>query len=187
MVSVHSSGAYGDDQSYAYAINADGRYVAFYSYATNLVDADTNGKSDVFVHDRQDGATTRVSVASNGTQGDNYSYSPAISADGRYVTFYSYATNLVDGDTNGFEDIFVHDRQSGATTRVSVASNGAQGDNDSDFCAISANGKYVTFDSMATNLAVGNTNGTWDVYVRGPLTSFPWPMFLPATTGAKPF
>jgi hypothetical protein len=84
--------------------------VAFYSEAANLVSGDTNGSADIFVHDRQTGATTRVSVDSAGNQGNSHSYYPAISADGRYVAFSSDASNLVLGDTNGIRDVFVHDR-----------------------------------------------------------------------------
>ena len=81
---------------------------------------DTNGAIDVFVHDRQTGQTTRVSVASDGTQGNDHSFVSSLSADGRYVAFTSLASNLVAGDTNGTSDAFVHDRQTGQTTRVSV-------------------------------------------------------------------
>src|SRR5438067_11090755 len=83
------------------SISADGRFVAFDSRATNLVPGDTNGRSDVFVHDRQTRRTERVSVDSAGTQADAESASPALSADGRFVAFSSSATNLVPGDTNG--------------------------------------------------------------------------------------
>src|SRR5207247_971346 len=98
----------------------------FYSLATNLVAGDTNGFFDVFVHDRQTGATTRVSVDSAGTQGDGHSSSPAISADGRFVAFTSHDTNLVTGDTNNSDDVFLRDRQSGTTSRVSVGAGGVQ-------------------------------------------------------------
>jgi hypothetical protein len=103
------------DGSREAAISADGRFVAFTSFATNLVAGDTNARSDIFVRDRQTGETSRVSVASDGTQGNAptpgiSSELAALSADGRFVAFRSAATNLVDGDTNGWPDIFVHDR-----------------------------------------------------------------------------
>src|SRR5437016_61982 len=121
-VSVASGGTTeGNDTSLGSALSADGRFVAFDSAATNLVAGDTNGTTDVFVHDRQTGMTERVSVASDGTQGNNASSYPALSADGRFVAFDSDATNLVAGDTNGATDVFVHDRQTGATERVSAA------------------------------------------------------------------
>ena len=108
------------------AISADGRFVAFASRADNLVLGDSNSAADVFVHDRQTNLTTRVSVASTGAQGNRDSFLPAISADGRVVAFVSQATNLVPGDTNNAADVFVHDRESGQTTRVSVASGGGR-------------------------------------------------------------
>jgi Tol biopolymer transport system component len=165
-VSVHSDGTQGDDWSGWAALNADGRYVAFDSTATTLVDGDDNDTSDVFVHDRDSGVTTRVSVRSDGTQGDAWSGWPALSADGRYVAFHSEAENLVDGDDNGIMDIFVHDRDTGITTRVSVHSDGTQGDDASSHPAISADGRYVVFQSHATTLVDGDDNGERDVFVH---------------------
>ena len=167
-VSVASDGTQGNGESHSgsSAISADGRYVAFSSVATNLVPDGTNGAKDVFVHDRQTGQTTRVSVASDGTQGNSISFDPSISADGRYVTFVSWASNLISGDTNGCNDIFVHDRQTGQTTRVSVASDGTQGNNVSFYPSISADGRYVAFYSDASNLVPDGTNGAKDVFVH---------------------
>src|SRR5438046_847770 len=127
-VSVASGGTTeGNATSLGSALSADGRFVAFHSAATNLVAGDTNGTTDVFVHDRQTGMTERVSVASDGTQGNNASSYPALSADGRLVAFDSAATDLVAGDTNGASDVFVHDRQAGTTARVSAPAAGTQG------------------------------------------------------------
>jgi hypothetical protein len=112
-VSVSSGGVQGNGNSSHFgtpAISADGRFVAFKSDATNLVPGDTNNASDIFVRDRQTGTTERVSVGSGGAQGNNISFSPAISADGRVVAFESAAANLVPGDTNGSIDVFVHTR-----------------------------------------------------------------------------
>ena len=149
------------------AISGDGRYVAFYSYANNLVAGDTNNSPDVFVYDRQTQTVERVSVASDGTQANGSSYFRLdITHDGRYVTFRSAATNLVAGDTNGEFDIFVHDRQTGDTERVSVSSAGVEGNNDAYDPKISADGRYVTFESLAWNLVSGDTNGTNDVFVH---------------------
>ena len=108
-------------------------------------------------------------MRSNGTQGNGDSLNPAISDNGRFVGFVSDATNLVVGDTNDAPDVFVHDRETKNTKRVSVGSNGAEGDGDSYFPAISGNGRFVAFISSATNLVAGDTNGTADVFVRGPL------------------
>jgi Tol biopolymer transport system component len=167
-VSVASGGAQGNNVSRDPSLSADGRYVAFWSYASNLVSGDTNGKMDIFVHDRQTGQTTRVSIASDGMQGntDTGYFTISISADGRYVAFYSAASNLVSGDTNNAEDVFVHDRQSAQTTRVSIASDGAQGNSTSEGPSISADGRYVAFQSSASNLVSGDTNGKMDIFVH---------------------
>jgi Tol biopolymer transport system component len=152
------------------AISADGRFVTYDSSAGNLVPGDSNGAQDVFVRDRAAGTTERVSVSSSGAQANEASVSPAISADGRFVAFVSFATNLVPGDTNGSFDVFVHDRVTGWTERVSVSSAGAQQTGvpvfDSATPAISADGRFVAFDSTAPNLVPGDTNGTYDVFVR---------------------
>jgi hypothetical protein len=165
-VSVDSSGVEGDGYSGDTLISADGRFVVFNSNATNLVPNDTNGVTDIFLHDTQTGATTRVSVDSNGVEGNDESGTPSISADGRYAGFVSYATNLVPGDTNGVYDIFIHDNQTGTTTRVSVDSNGVQADGDSVDVSISADGRYDTFVSYATNLVTGDTNGVPDIFLH---------------------
>jgi Tol biopolymer transport system component/Ca2+-binding RTX toxin-like protein len=171
-VSVASDGIQGNSGSGSHSISADGRYVAFDSYASNLVSGDTNSTGDIFIKDLQTGTTKRISVASDGTQGNNDSYYPSISADGRYVAFLSSATNLVSGDTNGVNDIFVKDLQTGTTKRISVASDGTQG-NDQSYNpsnpsnpSISADGRYVTFNSSATNLVSGDTNGAPDIFVK---------------------
>jgi hypothetical protein len=165
-VSKSSAGAEGNDISEYPTISADGRYVTFESDATNLVSGDTNGAVDVFVRDRQAGTTTRVSKSNAGVEGDDASLNPAISSDGRYVAFHSIATNLVSGDTNGNSDIFVRDRQTGTTTRVSRDSAGVEGNDDSYTPSISADGRYVTFESDATNLVSGDTNAMYDIFVR---------------------
>jgi Tol biopolymer transport system component len=165
-VSVASDGTQANGGSFTPSISADGRYVAFASIAVNLVSGDTNGVQDIFVHDRQTGQTTRVSVASGGAQANGPSYDPSISADGRYVAFASLATNLVSGDTNNTGDIFVHDRQTGQTTRVSVATGGGQANGNSSNPSISADGRYIAFDSNASNLVSGDTNNTGDIFVH---------------------
>jgi Tol biopolymer transport system component len=166
-VSVASDGTQGNDFSDAPSLSATGRYVAFFSLASNLVSGDTNGTGDVFVHDRATGQTTRVSVRSNGTQGNDLSLHPSLSATGRYVAFDSLATNLAEGgDTNSTSDVFVHDRETGQTTLVSVASDGTQGSGYSDIPSISATGRYVAFHSFATNLVSDDTNGVPDVFVH---------------------
>jgi Tol biopolymer transport system component len=165
-ISKDSAGTEADGASYNPSVSADGRYAAFASGASNLVSGDINGKADVFVRDRASGITWRVSKDSAGAEGDDVSSNPSISGDGRYVAFYSYAGNLVSGDSNGCGDVFVRDRQTGTTTRVSRNSAGAEGDGHSDNPAISADGRYVTFMSFATNLVAGDTNGEVDIFVR---------------------
>ena len=118
--SLANGGIQSSARSFAPDINGTGQYVVFVSSAPNLVAGDTNGKDDIFVHDRFWGNTTRVSVTSTGQQANNNSSTPAISPDGRYVAFASFATNLVAGDTNNQGDIFVHDRVTGTTVRVST-------------------------------------------------------------------
>jgi Tol biopolymer transport system component len=164
-VSVGPGGIAADGRSFAAAISADGRFVAFQSLADNLVAGDTNAVGDVFVHDRVSGMITRASVDSDGLQGNVDSVEPVLSADGRYVAFASFATNLVVGDTNGVEDIFVHDRTTRLTTRVSVPVGGGEADGPSSTPRISADGRYVSFTSAATNLVPGVTGGG-DVYVH---------------------
>ncbi len=167
LVSSASDGAYGNDLSSAPAISADGRFVAFDSWADNLVPGDTNENLDVFVKDLETGETRLVSVASNGSQANARSWFPSISADGRFVAFSSLASNLVPGDTNGVEDVFVHDVETGETARISVASDGCQGNDFSDaYHSISADGRFVAFHSMASNLVQDDTNGNRDVFVH---------------------
>jgi len=165
-VSVSSSGTQGGFGSDAPAISANGRFVAFESYATNLVAGDTNDLPDVFLHDRQTGATVLVSRSSGGAQSNGGSRYPAVSADGRFIAFSSVGTNLVAGDTNGVEDVFLHDRITGFTTRVSVTTSGAQADGYSTNPAISGDGQFVVFSSSATNLHVLGNGGFTQVYVR---------------------
>lgn len=174
-VSVDSNGAqaYGGSYLWGPCITPDGRYVAFSSTAPNLVLGDTNGVEDIFVHDRVTGQTTRENVSSNGVQA-NAAYigpvNPAISADDRKVTFFSNATNLVPNDTNGVADVFVHDRSTGETVRVSVDSQGVQGNSESGYGTLSTDGRFVAFESLASNFYWGDTYGTYDVFVHDSLT-----------------
>src|SRR5438132_5742640 len=163
-VSVSSSGGQGNGDSIGPAISADGRVVAFWSNATNLVADDTNGVDDVFVHDRLTGVTERVSVDSSGAQGMFYSVSPAISADGRFVAFVSVAA-LAPPSSVGFVEVFVRDRLTGTTELVSRDFSGSS-DAIGDEPAISADGRFVAFQSGTRNVVLGDTNGTFDVFVR---------------------
>jgi Tol biopolymer transport system component len=151
--------------STAPAVSADGRFIAFVSGAPNLVPGDTNGAVDVFVRDWLAGTTERVSVSSGGEQGNGLSGASgvAISADGRFVAFESLASNL---DTNTASDIFVRDRKTGTTTRVSLGRGGRQANGESEWPTISADARYVAFTSRASNLVPGDTNESSDVFVR---------------------
>lgn len=167
-VSVDSAGGEGNSGSSGAALSADGRYVAFASFASNLVPNDTNSATDIFVHDRESGETTRVSIDSAGGEGnyasgdDPFSVSfgpPALSADGRYVAFESYGSNLVAREpSSGGLGVFVHDRETGETSRVSVNSRGAAGFSDSVGMSLSADGRIVAFTSAANNLVPNDTN-----------------------------
>jgi Tol biopolymer transport system component len=169
--SVGSGGAqgYGGDSGGG-SISADGRYVAFVSWASMVPD-DTNGTGDVFVHDMLTNTTTRVSIDSAGAQANSYSVGPSISADGRYVAFVSFASNLVPGDTNGQRDVFVHDMLTNTTTRVSVDSAGVEANGPSYPGVISADGHHVAFGSEASNLVPGDTDWGPDVFVHDMLTN----------------
>jgi hypothetical protein len=166
LVSVDSMGNLGPYSSDFASITPDARYVAFQS-TNDYVLPDDNSASDVFVRDRLLGLTTRVSVNSQGNQAEPYSAVsglPDISADDRYVVYQSEAVNLVDNDTNGVGDIFVRDILLGTTNRVSVSSQGTQANGESIDAHISADGRYVVFRSLSTNL-VGNS-GSDGVFVR---------------------
>lgn len=178
-VSVTSAGAQSAGNAISVALSADGRWVAFASDSSDLVPGDTNGVIDVFLHDRVTRRTTRVSVSSAGVQSDHHSgmfSSLALSADGRFVSFVSLGSTLVANDGNGARDVFVHDRVTGETTRVSVDSFGVEGDgqSSSSFSDIShgcsADGRFVVFNSEATNLVLGDFNNRDDVFVHDRLT-----------------
>lgn len=153
------------------SMTPDGRYIAFSSYAPNLVPGDTNGAGDVFVRDRRAGTTERVSIDSSGKESNEpplggFLAHTAISSNGRLVVFASNASNLVPGDTNGAKDVFLHDRKTDKTTRISVSSSGEESSGPSDTeVSISANGRFIQFGSDASNLVPDDTNASWDVFL----------------------
>jgi hypothetical protein len=169
-VSTAANGVLGNGSSIFSGISADGRYVSFWSNASNLVSGDTNNVSDVFVKDLQTGQIVRASTATNGTQANNYSGYSSLSADGRYIAFYSNASNLVGGDTNNATDVFIKDLQTGNLTLVSANAGGAIANGESgtgtDRPGISADGRYVSFSTSATNLSANDTHSGYDVYVK---------------------
>jgi Tol biopolymer transport system component len=173
-ISVSSTGEIANYDALKPRISETGRYVLFCSYADNLAPNDHNNEKDLLLRDLWAGTTERISVANaTGIEGNARSPAappPAITPDGRYVAFSSEASNLVAGDANGLFDIFVRDRVLGTTELVSVSSSGEHGNGESGHSlsglAISADGRYVAFGSLATNLVPGDTNGVRDVFLR---------------------
>ena len=164
-VNLGNDGTQANGASLFSVIGDDSRYVAFESVASNLVTGDTNGLGDIFLRDRIEGTTKRVNVANNGTQANGSSVLDSMSDDGRYISFTSDASNLVSGDTNGVSDIFVYDRINQTTERINLASNGSQANATSGSSSLSGNGRYVVYQSDASNLVSGDTNKVRDIFV----------------------
>lgn len=165
IVSTNSRGELGNHRSEMPRLSADGKFLAFYSLASNLVDQDTNGRSDIFLKSLDSGETR---IVSRGTFGESNagSLDVAISGNGDVVAFISHASNLVADDTNGYPDAFVYYADTGEVERISVSTDGSQGDNQSTRVAVSANGRYVAFLSDAANLVANDAAGTRDVFIR---------------------
>ena len=163
VISVNPGNSTGNGGSFNPVLSADANIVVFRSEASDLAPDDSNGRWDIFVRDRSAGTTTRVSVASDGSQANHHSMEASVSADGRFVVFRSLASNLVADDTNNRADIFVHDRDSGQTAIVSRPS-GGQADGHSANPVISGDGQWIAFESDATNLVLGDTNGARDIF-----------------------
>jgi Tol biopolymer transport system component len=160
------NGVHGDGTSDAVQFSPDGRFVMFTSDAENLVSGDDNGRSDIFLKNLETGAITLLSKTANETQGDGDSLDARFSPDGRFVLFESWATNLVDADTNDSKDIFLKDLSTGAVIRLATAPDGAQADADSHAARFSQDGRYVMFESEATNLVAGDTNKSADIFLK---------------------
>jgi Tol biopolymer transport system component len=176
-VSIGPGGAEGNAGSFSPSLNSDGTLLAYWSNASNFVPGDSNKVGDVFIFDRNDGSTTRISVGPNDEGGDGMSSDPSMSPDGRYTAFWSGATNLVPDDSNGKRDIFLYDRDAGTLARVSVADDGAQGDGDSFSPNINSGGGLVAFDSAAKTLVADDrkTKGS-DIFLHSedtPTTAAP--------------
>lgn len=176
LVSTSSTGVQGDAPSASPAVSDDGRYVAFVSRASTLVPGDDNARADVFVKDRTTGELDWVSVGMGGLAGTNDSgYVPqldrflpvAISGDGRYVSFMSRAPNLIVGDSNTAADVFVRDRLTDTTERVSVAAGGGQlASSSTEQVDISDDGRYAIFVTASGSVVPGDTNAAYDVFRR---------------------
>ena len=164
-VSRHEDGQQGNCDSQAPAISGGGRTVVFHSCALNLVDGDSNNVRDVFAYDRDTGEMERVSVHTDGTQANDVSGDPSVSGDSRIVAFWSYADNLIEGDNEGLADIFLHDQDNGATWRITINGAGDGGNGDSRFPAISNDGRFVVFESDASNLTAGDDGIYRDILI----------------------
>ncbi len=178
-ISVSSSGEQANAPSSRPVISGNGRVVVFASLADNLVPNDTNNTVDVFAHDLETGETTRISVASDGTEADLFSEMPTISYDGQYVVFESVATTLNSNDQNytcdlngdndpseNCRDIFLHDRESGTTTVISLSANGAQNLDSSLSGQISGDGNSVLFSNLSSGLVPQDGNDSYDLFLR---------------------
>lgn len=166
LASVGPAGTRPDGPSVNASLSGDGRYVVFESDATNLVPDDTNGFTDIFIHDTRQGETKRVNLASDGSEANGDSASPTISSDGRYVAFHSRATNLVAGDTNSSNDVFVHDLDTGNTMRASVTTAGTQATGGGVGAILSGDGSCVVFESISDDLVPSDTNDQGDIFVH---------------------
>ncbi len=162
LVSAASPAQAANAASFSPVLSGDGRYVAFGSSASNLVSNDSNGQDDIFVLDRQNASIQLVSGGLAGLGANASSAAPALSGDGRYIAFESYATNLVANDTNAYSDVFVFDQAQGTLRRLSLRNN-IQGDGDSSAAAVSGDGRYVVFQTNATNLLGNDTNNATDL------------------------
>ncbi|MFK5957003.1 MAG: hypothetical protein QM477_11230 [Planctomycetota bacterium] len=166
LISVTSGGVQANSTSFHASISGDGRYVVFQSWASNLVSNDLNGWQDVFLHDRQLGTTICLSVDASGVPGNGFSTDAQISTDGFFIAFTSSSNNLVAGDTNGLPDVFVYDLVLGTLELGSRDSNGVQASASSGAPSLSADGRFLAFESFATNLVGGDTNNFSDVFLR---------------------
>jgi len=178
-VGVDPSGGDANERSRHPRLSDDGRYVAFRAHASDLVAGDTNDQADIFLRNLDTGVTERVNLSSSGDQATGGgSWFPDISGNGRYVVYLTDASNLFDDDTNGFGDVVAHDRVTGVTTQLSVSSSGGQVNAWSNHPSVSATGRYVAFESLASDMVPGDTNEVWDVFIAegpapGPHVSIP--------------
>jgi Tol biopolymer transport system component len=168
LVSIHSNGTQADSGSNSAAISANARYVVFETFAKTLFNNDKNDASDIVIRDRKKGKTKLISKSSSSKRGDGTSSAPSVSANGRFITFESHAKNLVNNDSNGAGDIFVHDRKKKRTTLVSLRSDGTDGGfgDSSRRAQISADGLIVAFESEADLAGSDASGGGWDIYVH---------------------
>ncbi|MBU6320344.1 MAG: PD40 domain-containing protein [Alphaproteobacteria bacterium] len=165
-VSTNASGVPSVGNTYLMDFSRDGNLVLFASTAPGFVPGDTNGFLDVFVKNIQTGAVTRVSTSASGAQGNSSSWGGSFSADNRYVLFDSASSNLVSGDTNNRDDVFLKDLQTGAITRLSTGSAGQQATGASYRGTLSSDARLAVFESEASNIVSGDTNGAGDLFLK---------------------
>jgi Tol biopolymer transport system component len=151
--------------SYWPSLSADGRFLAFATQASNLVDDDLNNAADIYVYDRDLDVSVRITTGPTGTGANGASMQPAISNDGRWLAFRSEADDLVEGDFNHTADVFLHDLRNGITALVSATNQAVSADRASNLPSPSGDGAFVGFISQATDLDEGSFNGTWDLYI----------------------
>lgn len=166
IVSLNNSGVPGDHNSEYPSLSHSGRYIVFESFAENLVSNDTNGKKDIFMRDTFLDKTIKISIAITGPNANDHSYRPVISADGKFVSYESLASNLISDFVNPIRDIFLYEIQTGETSLVSVDSDNGRSTHDCFSPTISANGRYVAFSSEVSYFAVGDTNNASDIFRR---------------------
>jgi len=165
--STAADGTQANSESSDASISADGKQVAFYGRDSNLVPDDSNFRDDIFVKDLQTGEIVIASTKADGTQSNDSSFDPSVSADGRSVVFFSFASNLVPDDTNSREDIFVKNLDSGEIARANTADDGTEANGGQNESAdLSSNGRYVAFATSASNLVPDDTNAQRDVFVK---------------------
>ena len=169
-VSTSGTGVEGNARSYSPTISDDGRYIVFRSDASNLVEGDSNLKGDIFVKDMLTGALRRISIAIDGTQGNDHSFEPAISGDGNFVGFRSYASNIVPGGDITLENLYVTNLRTGEIHRANANSIELQGLNTSWIPSLNNDGRFICFPSTANTLVPGDTNSKWDVFIKDMLT-----------------
>lgn len=151
--------------SYWPSLSSDGRFLAFTTQASNLVDDDLNNQADIYIYDRDLDTLVRITTGPAGTGANGASVLPSLSADGRWLAFRSEADDLVEGDFNHTADVFLHDLRNGITALVSSTNQAVSADRASNLPAVSGDGEYVGFVSLATDFAAGSFNGTWDLYL----------------------
>jgi Tol biopolymer transport system component len=178
-VSVSTDATEANGHSMYGSISADGRYVVYFALADNLVPSDNNEAADVFLRDRQTGATTRLSGGTGASEANGPSRFPAISSDGKHVAYQSDASNLVPDDGNSRTDIFLYELQSTGTQRISVPTAGGEAHDNSTFAAIDGDGSAVVFQSLANDLVPGDGNSVGDVFAWGKPTA---PVLTPTRT-----